>query len=189
MGRRAVEFILALETHEVEIKRQRLELELASSNAAWAAKRDELLAIASMVNARVEGLPSMPTLSAEEISRAYLLGSDGTEWKPLDQIASSLRTRIAELLQAQTSTVEDVASEAAIEVEHLMAYVADQNAKRSGIFRARQTEISQKTAVAKRLAALEEDLQKNLDAQKLRNLGSRISETLHPIIARPAPNQ
>lgn len=180
VGRRAVEFILALETHEVEIKRQRLELELASSNAAWAAKRDELLAIASMVNARVEGLPSMPTLSAEEISRAYLLGSDGTEWKPLDQIASSLRTRIAELLQAQTSTVEDVASEAAIEVEHLMAYVADQNAKRSAIFRARQTEISQRTAVAKRLAALEEDLQKNLDAQKLRNLGSRISESFAP---------
>jgi hypothetical protein len=180
VGRRAVEFILALETHEVEIRRQRLELELASSSAAWTAKRDDLFAIASMVNARVEGLPPAPTLLAEEISRAYLLGSDGTDWKPLEEVASSLRSRIAELIQTQTATVEDVASEAEIEVERLMEYVADQNAKRNAIFRGRQAEIFQKSAVAKRLAALEEDLQKNLDAQKLRNLGSKISETFAP---------
>ncbi len=179
-GRRAVEFILALETHELELEKQRLELELASINTAWAAKRDDLLAIASMVNARVEALPSAPTLSAEDTGRSYLLASDGTAWKPLEEVASSLRARVAELVQAQTPTVADVASEAAIEVEHLMAYVADQNAKRSAIFRARQTEISQKASVAKRLAALEEDLQKNLDAQKLRNLGSTISETFAP---------
>lgn len=180
VGRRAVEFILGLETHEVELKRQRLELELASSHAAWAAKRDELVASASMVNARVEGLPSSPTLSAEEIGRAYLLGSDGKEWRPIDEIASSLRDRIAELVQAQTLTVEESAPEAAKEVERLMAYVAEQNTKRNAIFRARQAEISQKASVVKRLAALEEDLQKNLDAQKLRNLGSTISETFAP---------
>jgi hypothetical protein len=179
-GRCAVEFILALETHELELEKQRLELELASSNAAWAAKRDDLLAIASMINARAEGMPSAPTLSAEEISRSYLLVSDGAAWKPLDEVASSLRARIAELAQAHNPTVEDVASEAETEVEHLMTYVADQNSKRNGIFRARQTEISQKVSVVKRLAALDEDLQKNMDSQKLRNLGSTISESIAP---------
>jgi hypothetical protein len=180
VARRAVEFILALETQELELKKQRLELELASNTAAWAAKREDLTAIASMVNARVEGLPITPTLSAEEINRAYLLGSDGTTWKPLEEVASSLRARIADFVQAQTVTVEDAASEAEIEVERLMAYVAEQNARRSAIFRARQTEIAQKISVSKRLAALEEDLHKNLDAQKLRNLGSTISETFAP---------
>jgi hypothetical protein len=179
-GRRAVEFILALETHELELEKQRLELELASSNAAWAAKRDDLLAIAAMVNGRAEGVPAAPTLSAEEIGRSYLLVSDGTAWKPLDEIASSLRARIAELVQAQTPTVADVAAQAETEVERLMTYVADQNSNRSAIFRARQTEISQKASLVKRLAALEEDLQKNTDAQKLRNLGSTISESFLP---------
>jgi hypothetical protein len=61
-----------------------------------------------------------------------------------------------------------------------MAYVADRNIARSVIFRTRQTEISQKTSVTKRLAALEEDLQKNLDTQKLRNLGSTIYESFAP---------
>jgi hypothetical protein len=180
VGRRAVEFILALETHELELQKQQLELELTSSNTVWAAKRDDLLAIASMVNARVEGLPSAPTLSADEIGRSYLLSSDGAAWRPLEEVASSLRARITELAQAQTPTVADVASEAEQEVERLMAYVADQNSKRSAIFRARQTEISQKESVGRRLAALEEDLQKNLDAQKLRNLGSAISESFAP---------
>jgi hypothetical protein len=143
-------------------------------------KRDDLLAIASMINARAEGMPSAPTLSAEEISRSYLLVSDGAAWKPLDEVASSLRARIAELAQAHNPTVEDVASEAETEVEHLMTYVADQNSKRNGIFRARQTEISQKVSVVKRLAALDEDLQKNMDSQKLRNLGSTISESIAP---------
>lgn len=180
VGRRAVEFLLALETHALELKKQQLELDIASSTAAWAAKRDDLLAIASVVNGRVDGLPSAPTLSADEIGRAYLLASDGAGWKPLEEIVSSLRARIAELIQAQTPTVADVASDAEKEVERLMAYVSDRNIARSVIFRTRQTEISQKASVTKRLAALEEDLQKNLDAQKLRNLGSTISESFAP---------
>src|ERR1700730_2712167 len=88
--------------------------------------------------------------------------------------------RIAELIQVQPPTVADTASESEKEVERLMAYVADQNIARSVIFRTRQTEVSQKASVSKRLAALEEDLQKNLDAQKLRNLGSTISESFAP---------
>ena len=91
VGRRAVEFLLGLETHALELKKQQLELELASSTAAWSAKRDDLLAIASVVNARVEGLPSAPTLSADEIGRAHLLASDGTKWRPLEDIVSTLR--------------------------------------------------------------------------------------------------
>jgi hypothetical protein len=180
VGRRAVEFLLGLETHALELKKQQLELELASSTAAWSAKRDDLLAIALAVNARVEGLPSAPTLSADEIGRAHMLASDGTKWTPLDHIVSSLRARIADLIQVETPTVADTASESEKEVERLMVYVADQNIARSAIFRTRQMEISQKASVTKRLAALEEDLQKNLDAQKLRNLGSTISESFAP---------
>lgn len=112
VGRRAVEFLLALETHALELKKQQLELDLASNTAAWVTKRNDLLGIASVVNARVEGLPSAPTLSEDEIDRAYLLAFDGAGWKPLEEIASSLRARIAELMQAQTPTVADVASDA-----------------------------------------------------------------------------
>lgn len=180
VSRRAVEFLLALETHELELRKQQLEIDLAASNAAWSAKREELLAIAATINARIEGLPTEPTISAEQIGHAYMLASDGTAWRPLSNVASALRGRLAELASVEAPTVSDIATKAETEVEHLMSHVADLNTKRGVIFRARQTEIAQKGSVAKRLSALEEDLQKNLDAQKLRNLGSSISDTFAP---------
>ena len=93
VGRRAIEFLLALDTHELELRRQQLELDLAASNAAWSTKREELVAVAATINARIDGLPAEPTISTEQIGRAYLLASDGTTWRPLADVASSLRGR------------------------------------------------------------------------------------------------
>ncbi len=180
VGKRAVEFVLGLETHEVELTRQRLDLDIAASNAAWSSKHGDLDSLAAIINARVEGVPSDPLLSPEEISRAHLLVSDGASWRPLEEVASLLRARLSELTQAETPTVGETASEAVLEVERLSILVAEQNTKRMSLFRARQSEGAQRLAIAKRLAALEEDLQKNLDAQKLRTLGSTISDSVAP---------
>ena len=177
VGRRAVEFLLALETHDLESRRQQLELDLAANRAAWSAKRGELSSIASSIAGRVEGLASTPMISVEDIERAYMLIAEGEDWRPLDEVASSLRARIADLSQAEIPSVEDVASDAANELEALTVAVAEQNAQRSALFRARQTEAAQMTSIMRRLDALEEDLQKNKDAQKLRDLGSTISDT------------
>lgn len=180
VGRRAVEFMLALDTHDLEARRQQLELEFAASKAAWLAKRDELLSIARVVNGRVEGLGSTPTISVEEIERAYMLVAVGEDWRPLEELASALRTRLAHLSQADTPSVEDVASEAVVEIQALTEAAAAQNARRSALFRARQTEVLQKASIVRRLTALEEDLQKNKDAQKLRDLGSTLADTFAP---------
>ena len=180
VAKRAVEFLLGLETHDLELRRQRLELDIAASNAVWINKREDLMSTAAMVNARVEGIPSDPLLSSEEISRAHLLVSDGASWRPLEQVASLFRTRISELTQAETPTVGETASETVLEVERLSVLVAEQNTNRMALFRARQSEGAQRASVARRLSALEEDLQKNLDAQKLRTLGSTISDSLAP---------
>ena len=71
VGRRAVEFILGLETHEVELMRQELDLEIATSTAAWSTKRDELRSIAGLVSARVEGIQAAPTISEADIETAF----------------------------------------------------------------------------------------------------------------------
>jgi hypothetical protein len=155
-------------------------LDIAASNAAWNSKREDVLSSAAMVNARVEAIPFEPLLSSEEISRAHLLVSDGVSWRPLEEVTSLLRARVSELAQAQTPTVEETTSEAVLEVERLSVHVAEQNTKRMSFFRARQNEGAQRVSIAKRLAALEEDLQKNLDAQKLRTLGSQLADSVAP---------
>lgn len=90
---------------------------------------------------------------------------------------------------AEVPEVEDISDAAAEELAHLTELAGEQNARRNSLFRARQAELVQRASVARRLAALEEDLQKNLDAQKLRNFGSKIAETFAAITVRRARSQ
>jgi len=178
VGRRAVEFLMGLHTHEIELLRQKLDRDLAENSAAWSAKRDELQSIAALVNARVEGVPDAPTISVADIERAFLLVTDGDSWRSLEEQSSLIRADVARLLRAEVPSVEDIAEATATELDRTMTVLGEQSARRSSLFRARQAELGQRVSIARRLAALEEDLQKNLDAQKLRAFGSRIAETL-----------
>lgn len=177
VGQRAVEFLLALDTHALELKKQQLELDLRSSKAAWAAKRDEIMSAAEIVNARVEGIPSTPTISAEEIERSFLLVPHDDRWQSLEETASSLRIRIDEIDPIAIPTVKENAPREVAELERLTELLGKKNAHRDSLFRARQTEIAQKHSTEHRISVLQEDLHKNMDAQKLRELGSTITET------------
>jgi DNA repair exonuclease SbcCD ATPase subunit len=177
VGRRAIEFLMGLNTHDLELRRQKLELDLAASNSAWAAKRAELQSVAALANARIQGIPSAPTVSLVDIEEAFLLAPFGDEWRPLDDIMSALRSQVADMRSSELPDVEDMSASAAEELDRAMETAAAQNANRNALFRARQADIVQLASVQRRIAALEEDLQKNLDAQKLRNFGSKITET------------
>jgi hypothetical protein len=180
VGRRAIEFIMNLDTHELELKRQQLDLDIAECTSTWTTKRNEMQSAAGLANARIQGVPTAPTISVIDIESAFLLAPDGDEWKPLDDVASLLRTRVADMRGLEIPEVEDLSETAAEELQQLIELGSEQNARRNSLFRARQTEVAQRTSVARRLAALEEDLQKNLDAQKLRNFGSKTSDKFAP---------
>lgn len=173
VGRRAIEFLLGLDTHELELRRQQLDMDLAASNSAWSSKRAEILSVAALANARVQGISTAPIISVADIEAAYLQAPAGDEWRPLDEIMSELRGRVAELRQAEIPDVEDISDAAAEELSQVMEAAAEQNANRNALFRARQ---AQRASVQRRIAALEDDLQKNQDAQKLRNFGSKLTE-------------
>jgi len=178
VARRSVEFLLGLSTHEIELRKQQLDLDLAANKSAWTLKREELVAIAGSVSARVEGLPTVPTISEDEIAASFLAVAEGDEWLPMQAIVVALRARVEEMRAAQVPTIEQVANEATAELSKLTDEYADRSARRASLFRAKQTEVSQSYSARRRLAALDEDLQKNVDAQKLRSLGSTLTATL-----------
>ena len=161
-------------------------MDLAASDSAWSSKRAEILSVAALANARVQGISTAPIISVADIEAAFLQALAGDEWRPLDEIMSALRDRVAELRKAEIPDVEDASDAAAEEVSQVMEAAAAQNANRNALFRARQAEIAQRASVQRRIAALEEDLQKNLDAQKLRNFGQSLPKPWQRIIARPA---
>jgi hypothetical protein len=178
VGRRAVEFLMGLDTHETELRRQRLDLEIAESASAWAVKRGEVLAVAALANARLQGIPTAATVSTADIEAAFLLAPDRDEWRPLEEIIAVLRSRAQRMRSAEVPDVEDVSGAVSTELDQAMEIAAQRNAQRNTLFRAKQAELAQLTSIGLRLSALDEDLQKNLDAQKLRNFGSQISEAL-----------
>ena len=180
VGRRAVEFIMSLDTHALELKRQQLDLQLAECTSAWTTKRNEMLSVAGLANARLQGIPTAPTISIGDIETSFLLAPNRDDWRSLEEMASILRDRVADMLAAEVPEVEDLSEAAAVELDNLIKLASEQNARRNSLFRARQTEVAQRLSVARRLAALQEDLQKNLDAQKLRNFGSKIADTFAP---------
>jgi hypothetical protein len=177
VGKRALEFILGLETHELELRRQQIELDLKLNATTWSNKCEEVQTIVQSINARVEGLPATPTLATDEIERISLLIAEEDKWLSLEQFASELRDRIEQISQTVVPNVEELSPVTAAELNRLAGVVDEQNARQNALFKARQMEISQITSIGRRLRALDEDLQKNKDAQKLKNLGSTLTAT------------
>jgi hypothetical protein len=177
VSRRAVEFLMALDTFGDELRRQQLDLEIAANNSAWAATRGEIQSVAASANARVQGVPNTPTVSSADIESAFLMVPDQEEWRPIAALTAALRGRVADMKTAEIPEIGDISEDAAAELDRAMESAAEKNARRNSLFRSRQAEITQKASIRQRLAALQEDLQKNLDAQKLRNFGSRVTES------------
>lgn len=180
VGRRAVEFVIGLETHELELRRQQIEIDLAEVRANWGAKFDEAQTLAQTSETRVQGLPKAPTISRDEIHRAFLLAIDEGTWLPVQEFLPILHSRVTTLRTDEIPTVGAMSDETAGRIAHVTTEFAKKNADRNSLFRARQREIDQRDAVERRLLALEEDLQKNLDAQKLQRLGSDIDTHSRP---------
>lgn len=178
VGRRALEFIMGMDTHELELKKQQLELDIAASKAAWVVKRDEIQALARLTSGRVEGIASTPMLSVAEIERAALLLPDGDSWRTLAQESHLIRNRVADLAGEDVPTVSEIAPELVAEINALTTQIASINAERNNLFRLRQIEIAQREAALVRLASLDDDLKKNQDAQKIQRLGSLLGSNL-----------
>jgi hypothetical protein len=158
VGRRVMEFLMGLDTQDLEIRRQKLDMDLAASTSAWGAKRAEIFSVATLANARVQGIPTTPTVSTSDVESAFLQASSGDDWRPLEEIMSALRKRVADYRASEVPSVEDVSGAEADELGQLIDLAAQQNANRNALFRARQAEMVQRTSVQRRIAALEEDL-------------------------------
>lgn len=180
VAKRSVEFLLALETHELELRRQELELRLNVQRAQWSASVGEIEALASTLGMRIQQLPSSPTSLAGDVRAAHLqVATDGL-WIALDAHLALLQEELDHFDTVRIPEVEEMASEAALEVDRLTVEIQTINNERGDIFRGRQLEIAQRQATLNRIDQIEEDLKKNQDARKLQRYGSSAGHDLSP---------
>jgi hypothetical protein len=178
--RRAVEFILNLDTHELELRRQDIELRLAAARTEWSKMIDGITGSAMASGLRVARLATTPTAFENEVRTAFLEVYDDEKWIPLRTLFHDLAAAQAQLEQEDIPQVEKVVEGATLEVENLSRQIQKLNADRTEVFKLRQNELVQQASTEHRINLLDEDLQKNKDALKLQKFGSTLSRELHP---------
>lgn len=178
--RRSVEFLMDFDTHDMELRRQDLELRMGAARSDWAKSVDSIVALATASGFRAAKLPMTPTALISDDENAYLEYQRDGEWLRLQTRVAALAEQLETLENEAIPEVEEVVEGAAAEAEALSAEILSLNTERSMIFRDRQAELVQQASTAKRIAQLEEDLQKNKDALKLQNFGSTLSRELDP---------
>lgn len=176
--RRAVEFLLNLETHDLERRRQNLELRQNALKVNWTALVHELKAMAAAMGLNPVQVPEQPTALIEELKAAHLQVYTDANWGPLLSHLGVLQEELGALQDVVIPDVESAVDGATIEADEISKEILVLNGDRSEIFRERQAETVQLSATRERLLLLEEDIQKNQDARKLQRYGSDLSRDL-----------
>lgn len=174
VNKRAVEFIMDLDVHKLELERQRLTALIDENARNWQSVTDEMTRQARREGGALSGLPARPTSHADQLDRWSLTLHDAGEWVNVDQVLTTLRTRLAATATASVPNVSVAAEELTAALEELNSKVDAANLRRIEIHQARQLKDVDIASLQGRIASLKEDLQKNQDVQKLQRYAGSV---------------
>lgn len=173
--KRAVEFLLDLDAHRMEVRRQQISDQILALSRTWRALWEEIDVSARLRGARTEALPTVPVANLDGLVRAHLQVADPSGWIDLGTYLTEIRGRIAKLSDAATPTASESAPENSLELARVTSEIDKLNASRVASYRRRQIKLTDITSVEGRIRSLRDDLQKNQDVQKLeRYSGAKI---------------
>jgi hypothetical protein len=165
--KRAVEFIMNLDVHRLELRRQQID-DLISANAReWRGRWDEIEQIARRGGGKTEGLPHKATSQVDDLIRAHIVVAEAAQYVPLKQLTADLRARVSEIVGKAIPDVETAADDLSRQLQQLSAEVEAVNAERISLYNAKQLKDVDIASLRRRIKSLAEDLQKNQDVQKL----------------------
>lgn len=174
--KRAVEFIMDLDVHKLELRKQHLD-ELTTENARdWRNQWDEIDRSIRRSGGKIEALPQKPTIVVDDLARAHILIAQSLGWVPLGDLLTLLRGRLAELERTTVPEVGATADELAGQLEVLNREVEKTNTARIQVYRVKQLKYADIESLKRRIKSLAEDLQKNQDVQKLQRYSGSIAD-------------
>ena len=165
--KRAVEFIMDLDIHKIELERQRLQERLELNRRDWRNLWEEMQRHAQRSGGKTEALPQQPTTLPDELNRGHVLIADNGSLVPLKDALAKLRRRVGELNEMPIPEVGASVDHLAQELETLQRKVEHVNLERIEAYKIRQLKDSDIRSLERRVQSLADDLQKNQDVQKL----------------------
>ncbi|EZP81864.1 chromosome segregation protein [Novosphingobium resinovorum] len=173
VARRVMEFLLDLETAKNRRRRAELRAAISELLGRWSDRRKGMEEAAARVG-RIRGLAVQP--SAEFAAAPTLdlqLYYEG-EWTRLADVLQIATGRVAELEASQVETVEQAAPDIQARVTDLRSQLDALSAVLEAVRGEYGAETQDNAALEERVAALETDLKRNQDAQRLQRLGSEL---------------
>lgn len=172
VAKRSIEFLAGLDAYELAIRRQRLLQEESDLKQKWKVLLAEceagICSIGGTINAPVTvPIAKWPPEIVPEIS----IFRDGT-WVSLQQTIRSDKSLFAHLKSEDIKIVNQVAEEVSEKLQDTKEILKERQFILSTRFEEVGSEKSQLEAIDIRLEALEEDLRRNQDINKLKNFGS-----------------
>jgi hypothetical protein len=171
-GKRAVEFVLALDTQQAALKRQVLERRAGQIKEEWLAARDGFDGRAKQDGVLMQGIPRSPTSDWPPAVAPRLMVTVDGEWVPVEPEIRADRVRLRELMGIAIPKVVDAADEMNTRLAAAEEELRRTGASASEHLQELELARSELEAANNRVAALEEDLHRNQDAETLHRLGS-----------------
>ncbi|MQT11970.1 hypothetical protein [Segnochrobactrum spirostomi] len=181
--KRAVEFMLDLDVHKLEMERERLTERIMANAKEWSVIRSELENFVTRGGGRIVALSESPLADTASLSNAHVQLVDGADWIALSALMARLREFIAIRKASDIPAVEDRSNETAEQLRHLVDVVENLNAQRVQLHGVQQIKSADIQSIERRIISLQDDLQKNLDVQKLQ----RYSGTSHSLTPDRCP--
>lgn len=172
VSERSIEFLLALDTYENSVKRERLKEAQARLRTEWEQTIAAIASTAKTINGLTDGIPHdpIPSWPPEPLPRLLVLQQD--EWVPIKQAMASTAAALKQL--QQQPAVTGAAKTAQLELE---LKEAEHNLRRTNyVLNECSDDLDQQREVLanidRRLTAIDQDLKRNKDVRKLRQFGS-----------------
>ena len=171
--KRAVEFLLNLDAHRVVLKRQEIQFEKSQVETMWSARLGRVADLAERIAGTIHALPQRPVTIWPPQVQPILSVPAGGEWVTIEQRVSNSQNELSQLVEKEIPRVEEITTSAQAELTVAEQKVRDQQTFLSRLLDSLEMEEQEVKRIEERLAAIDEDIQRNKDVRTLKQLGSR----------------
>ena len=171
LPRRVMEFVLDLDIGQARRRYAELSKEVRYLEQRWKDKRTDLVQKSRTIT-RVSGIPSTPTAEFAHDPEVIMSAYFEDEWISVDDLSSRIQARRHALEAVEPRDVEDAETEIQLQLRQREERNTELSAQNSLLQHEYQVAMTERGALDRRIATLEVDFRRNLDAQKLQRMGS-----------------
>ena len=175
MGKRAIEFVLKLDSYAIAEARQELRQRAESVTSRWMSLTKSMDASLIGTSTLVKDLPNSPIENWPPVPHPRLLMSNGATWETVSDIISQDTITLKKMASVEVPSVSEVGEKVSAQLRQTEQELVKTEIIAAKLSRDTEVELAQNESIRKRLAALREDLQHFQDLKRLRDIGSDLN--------------